>query len=126
MTPTPENIAKLPKWAQEHIANLERSHSIAVCNLKDWSDTQTPSAISVSELSCHNLEGGPERITRYVKGHSIEVNHGGVSMRVLLRGGDNNRDGKPVIDISYSASKSASGECQLIPMSFQQFHIKAL
>lgn len=44
-TPTPEQIAKLPKWAQEHIHFLQRWHDEAQAKLKEYLDTQSPSAI---------------------------------------------------------------------------------
>jgi hypothetical protein len=37
------DITKLPKWAQEHIANLERQRNIAATALQDFFDKQTPS-----------------------------------------------------------------------------------
>lgn len=46
MTPpqiTPDLIAKLPKWAQEHIADLQRQRDAAIEALENIVDTQTPS-----------------------------------------------------------------------------------
>lgn len=45
MNPTTEQIAKLPKWAQDHIARIERRRADAVRQLEEYCDTVTPSPI---------------------------------------------------------------------------------
>lgn len=81
------NIDKLPKWAKEHISNLERSRDAAVRALRDYTDDQTPAPFSVSDYVSDNLSGGPTFHKRYVQTHTMEVNHAGVELRIVLRDG---------------------------------------
>lgn len=49
------DITKLPKWAQNHIATLERQRDTAVSLLKDFVDTQTPTNIWTWDFSSHSV-----------------------------------------------------------------------
>lgn len=44
-SPSPEQIAKLPKWARDHIQRIERERDGAVCERKRTLDSQTSSPI---------------------------------------------------------------------------------
>lgn len=64
---TKMDTSKLPKWAQDHIRNLERERETAIRTLRDFEDTQTKSRISYSDLLCIGERSGPSDITRYVQ-----------------------------------------------------------
>lgn len=42
MTPTPEQLAKLPKWAQDHIRNLQQKLDVAVSRHSELCDNSKP------------------------------------------------------------------------------------
>ncbi len=105
-------IKKLPKWAQEHINDLQRQRDIAVRDLRDWADQQTPSPFSVSELVSIK-DGGPERFVRYVQAHRIDITYLGVEATVILRDRG--------IDIQYN--NDCGEEVALIPYSYQQISL---
>lgn len=97
-TVTAEQIAKLPKWAQDHIRNITRERDIAVQELNAWVDSQTPSAFYVDEYPCI---GEQKHKRRYFQGNRIAVDHAGVHCEILLARED---DGQRLygIDITYS------------------------
>jgi hypothetical protein len=70
-----KDIAKLPKWAQEHIENLQRERDGAIRALKKWTDSQTPSPIFVDEYANGK---------RYVQSTKLSVEWRGVWLELLL------------------------------------------
>lgn len=93
------DTTKLPKWAQEHIADLQRERDTAVKALRDWSDTQTPGPIYVDEHACINDEPGsraPSHFKRYIEGHRIGIDWLGIKVDITLRDDE--------IGISYGGS----------------------
>ena len=107
------DTSKLPKWAQEHIRDLERQRDTAVKSLKEWTDSQTPSAFSVDELVC--TASPPELYRRYIQGHQMDINHAGMLARIMLR--------DDTIEISYGPEDRAIGDVVLQPYSFQQVRL---
>ena len=105
------NIDKLPKWAQEHIENIERERGVAVRALNKYVDGQTPSPISVMEMECTGEGGKPSFKTRYIQGHRISINHEGVELNIILRDGQ--------IDLSWGGPSPLT-DVALIPSSYQQ------
>jgi hypothetical protein len=117
-TPSPAHIAKLPQWAQAHIATLAREREAAVETLRHWTDQQTPSPIYMDE---HILTGETDRAQttkrRYITGYQLEIEHGNVHLRLLLRSqGDN---GPPRIEMQWSSITPKLGHVGFIPTSFQ-------
>jgi hypothetical protein len=80
MNPTPEQIAKLPKWAQEHIGDLVRNLDSATTTIKRISDEQTESSIYVDDWYSN------PRIKHYIQSplNRITLEHAGVRMDVYL------------------------------------------
>lgn len=81
--PTPEQIAKLPQWAQKYISNLQHEAKRDRELAKNITDTQTPSPVYVPDYS---LCPGPE-IQRFVSmEHASEVvfDHAKIHLRVRL------------------------------------------
>ena len=81
--PTPEQIAKLPQWAQEHIKYLNMERDTAIRALNEHIDHQTPSPLywdqylSTGEGNSGGLTG-PTNKRFYVQNHRMTVEHAGV------------------------------------------------
>lgn len=92
-------IETLPKWAQEHIRDLERARDVAVAVKNKMVDEQTPSPIYVDDWST------TPSVKRYVqcKHNNLVIEHAGVRADILLARKD---DGQRLfgIDITYSGS----------------------
>ena len=106
---TPEQIAKLPKWAQDHIKKIERERDIAVRELNEWCDSQTPSKVRIDELVVTGEERGPSHKVRYVQTERATFTHSGVELDVSVF-----RDGE--ISLQWSAEDS-HGDVAMIPES---------
>lgn len=78
--PTAEQIAKLPKWAQEHIASLTRDLASAVTTLNQMGDSQTPSPFWVDDWYVN------PPLRRYMQSsmNRMVVEHAGVHLEVYL------------------------------------------
>ena len=82
---TGQMIVKLPKWAQDHIKELERERDTAIRALNEYVDGQTESPIFYDELVSTGEERGPSLKRVYIQSHDIEVIHNGVHLSLLLR-----------------------------------------
>ena len=115
-------IAKLPKWAQDHIADLQRQRDTAVKALRDWTDTQTEQPISVDEMECIQA-GGPVCMTRYIEGHRLTIKWMGIELSVLLQTDGSMSDNS--IDLKWTSEARHSGHVAMIPTSFQSVSLIA-
>ena len=97
--PTPEQIKKLPQWAQSYITGLQRQREEAVSTLSRFHDDQEIQPIRVPEHVCDQEKGGPRFLQRYVKGRSIEIDWMGISLRITLKKEDSMNDN--CIDLSW-------------------------
>ena len=79
MKPTQEQIAKLPKWAQAHIADLERGQDDAIDRLERFQDTDTPTHISYTEF----VARGTDR-KKYVQADRLDIDFLGVHLAINL------------------------------------------
>ena len=114
--PTPEQIAKLPKWAQEHIEGLDRRVVIAERTLKEYGDTQTESPFFYDDYLCIG-GGSPQFARKYIQTHKVSVVKDGVRVDVLLR-----MDEKG-IEISWGDEDRTCREVAMIPTSFQKIKL---
>lgn len=96
---------------------MRSQRDTAVRELKQWTDSQTPSKLYIDELVCDGERGGPSFYRRYVQGHKMAFEHAGVGLCVSLEGG--------CIYLQYSATGSPVGEVAMIPKSFQRLALKA-
>lgn len=78
------DITKLPKWAQNHIRDLERQRDAAVRALEQFCDEQTPASFSVTELVNDGERVGPSQRKRYIQAHQMVLNHQQVELRRLF------------------------------------------
>ncbi len=113
--PTQEQIAKLPKWAQDYIVSLERSKATAQRELSEYADSTSPSPFSVSEM----VEGqnGWETQKRYIQARSINIKWKGVFLTVTAH--DLNADVKDGMVLQWWTDEQKSTvPVAFIPMSY--------
>ena len=65
--PTAEQIAKLPKWAQERIRELKRALDVSRLAMADMLDSQSPSLVWYEELVSDSTIGGPSIRRVYIQ-----------------------------------------------------------
>lgn len=118
---SPEQLAKLPKWAQEEFKTLERERDIAVRELNQWVDNQTPSNIKIHEHVPIG-PGGPKRMTRFIQGYCVEFEHAGVWVEVTLPYWDAR---EKYITLKWGKEQIACDEVAFIPYSHQSARIVA-
>lgn len=106
------DISKLPKWAQEHISNLERQKDTAIKALNDYCDDQTESAFFFSDNLCTGENNGPTEKIKYIQAYKLSVIYEGVYLEVMLR--------DKCIELSWSNKRYGAGEVACIPSSYQQ------
>lgn len=113
------DLSKLPKWAQEHIATLERERDVAIRELNEWVDSQTPSPIYIDEMVCTGETKGTTTKRRYVQTRRLTIEYAGVELDVFLAPEhDGSRDFG--IHLSFSTPDHSLGQVAMIPISFQQ------
>jgi len=116
--PTPEQIAKLPKWAQERLADVERRTRVAEEKLKEYLDAQTPSEFYVEEYVSTG-EGSDKYAQRYIQTYKMAVETGGVKLTILLR-----QDEKG-IELQWNSTSRLMQEVAMVPLSFNKVKIVA-
>lgn len=113
MTITIEQIEKLPKWAQEHIRQLEGQRNSAVRALQRFCESNSTGAIVAPQLVCDSSPPS-HREARY-NWHNLEVRHVGVRLRITLY------DDR--INLSYTSESRELDYVYFTPASFQQFNL---
>lgn len=111
--PLPEQIAKLPKWAQEHIADLQRRTAEAERTFREYNDSQTPSKFFYDDYVCIG-GASPEHSKKYVQTDRMTVIAHGVRLDILVR---NEEKG---IEIQWDDEKRHCREIAFVPQSFQK------
>ena len=108
--PTTEQIAKLPKFAREEIATLQRQRDEAVRRLQEMTDNQT-----VSPFYCDHLDTTEQpikqRIVYFQSGIRMMVEHEGVRLQIILRDKE--------IDLQWSKPNHHTGDVCFRPTSHQ-------
>jgi hypothetical protein len=118
---TPEEATKLPKWAQEKVKSLSRERDIAVRELNEYLDTQTPSPVMVEEHPCIGEARGPSYKTRYIQAKDVKFVWQGVELTVSLR----ERGPQPDtgIQLSWSDEKRGIAHVCMMPLSFNRVQL---
>jgi hypothetical protein len=116
---TPEKIAKLPKWAQAHIRELNSQRESAVSKLDQYEDGNTPTNVWQEEY-CYDTKSNTLR-KRYIQADRVEFQFQGVHLTVSLvqeRG----------VELSWrpAGGRAALGDLCFIPTSYQQARISNL
>lgn len=117
--PTPDQISKLPRWAQEHIATLERERFVSVRALNEYQDSQTESPFRYWDYIPTGETSGPTQKTRFIQTNKIEAHWAGVELTILLRHGSDE------IDMHWGAQNRAISEVAMIPYSFGSVRLKS-
>lgn len=114
--PTPEMLAKLPKWAQKYIEDLDRRVVISERTLKEYRDDQTPSEFFVEDW---NSMGNPgtKLVKKFIQTHKVSVERNGIRLDVLLR-----QDEKG-IDLSWSDDSRLVREVAMVPLAFNSVRL---
>jgi len=118
LIPTPEQIAKLPKWAQERMADLERRARVAETALREYFDAQTPSEFYVEEYVGVG-EGSDKRAQRYIQTYRMAVERDGVKLTILLH-----QDVKG-IELQWNSTNRLMNDVAMVPLSFNKVKILA-
>ena len=114
MKPTPEKIAKLPKWAQEHLTDLTRQLESSQASLTRFSDNQTPSPFYVDEWNKNS------KIKRFIQtaDRSICADHAGCHVELFLaRKDDGQRPFGIQVSISAMGEWGRNGNVCFVPSS---------
>jgi len=110
-------ISKLPKWARDHIKNINQERDAAVTALDNFCNEEKQSPFYVEDFICDGVKadehgiGGPSNRRRYVQTNRIEVEHAGVYLSVLLRA--------DTIELSWDSGRKGLEDIVLQPKSFQ-------
>lgn len=121
MKPTPEQIAKLPKWAQEHIADIERHRFVSVRALNEYQNSQTESPFRYWDFICtgEGNKNNSEIKTRFIQTNKMEVHYAGIELTILVR------PNHPEINLQWSRSEGSKiTDTAFIPTSFGSAKLK--
>ena len=111
------DIARLPKWAQDHIRDLERERDTAIRALNEYVDRQTPSPFYSDEMESLGEVKGASVKRHYFQAHRITVSHAGIELEVNIHDPED-------IKLRWGTPRHSMGEVALIPVSFQQARLK--
>lgn len=114
--PTAEQIARLPAWARDYIARIERQHDDAIRAMREMTDSQTPSGFSCTDMRCVDDERTFTK--RYFQTHKMEVLHRGVLLSVTCLDGEDMR-------LQWGTPDHLCNQVAFVPGSFQHAHIVA-
>lgn len=118
MNPTPEQIAKLPKWARDHIERLARE-------VATWKGSALRFAKEQPEAPFYVDEWYAEpRFKRYiaVPTNRICVNHAGVEAQIYLPP-ENDSQRLFGIEISFTRTGQMHGDIAVIPRGHGQIQL---
>ncbi len=117
--PTPEQIGRLPKWAQAHIKQLGRQRQNAIDSLNKFQDSDEPTPVSYEQFK--QLGRGSEFLTRHIDTHSVKFTKNGVTLVVTLHDDDRG------IALSWGPEGSHGlGDMCFVPTAYQQARITNL
>ena len=122
-TVTPEMIAKLPMWAQEHIKYLDMERAVALRSLNQHVDQQTPSKIYYEDLLCLGGNSGPECKRFYVQSERVVVESCGVQLQVYCSNGSSMHD--PGIELQWSDPQRIGNMIAAVPRTYMQMSLIA-
>lgn len=120
MKPTPEQIAKLPRWAQDHLNNISRERDAAIRSLNEFCDNQSPSPFYIEDHPCTGETSGPSRKRIYIQAHAITVEWAGVILNIDANDYGNRKN---EIEISWSTAEGTR-DVAMVPRCFNAVIIK--
>ena len=111
------NIEKLPKWAKEHITQLERQRDSAVQKLNEMCNSQTPSPIYVDDWTFTGEGVGQATKRQYIQADNVTFDYVGIVLEVTCF--DDN------MKLQWHDQRHSMNEIALIPESYQQCRLVA-
>lgn len=118
MTPTDEQIAKLPVWARQYIKDLRREREVAIRALNQYCESQNPSRIYYDELESTGEQCGPSFKRVYVQSKKISIKHAGVRLEIYAYDPDQ-------IRLQWSGDDHFMCDIAFIPLSYQSAKLVA-
>lgn len=117
----PEQLVKLPKWAQDYIEKLSRERDVAIQTLNKFCDSETPSPFYIEDNPCTGESGmtGPVRKRRYIQAHAVNVEWAGITLRI-----DANDYGGRRNEIGIFYGTGTNCDVALVPMSYGNASLK--
>jgi len=106
MSEMESKIERLPKWAQDHIKDLERQRETAIETLNDALDNQTPGPFF------YDWPGLVRKRVYVQSGGRVECEYAGVLLRVFVRPDING------IGLQWTTPEMSSRDIALIPESY--------
>lgn len=116
-------LAKLPKWAQDHISNLQTTLSNNLGTLKRIQNEKQVGPFIFPD-SFFQEQGGPKPIHRRVNAPIAYVEHGGLRLTIILREEDG-ANGKPSVEIQFSSATS-NAPAVIVPSASNSISIQSL
>ena len=116
MSEMESKIERLPKWAQDHIRDLERQRNAAIRTLNETLDKQTPGPFFYDDMPCTGEGGadGPVFKRIYIQaGWRIQCEHAGVLLSITVP-----PDGRKEIRLQWMTPEMSSRDIALIPESY--------
>lgn len=108
-----ERVAKLPKWAQERMAQLERGRDEMKRLLDEFQRGHQDGKILISEMY---HDGDNTQVTDHrLAGHRVEIEHAGCRLSVNV-----GRDDEIFLSWSAGTGIISLGDCCFIPTGYQQ------
>jgi hypothetical protein len=120
MKPTPEQLAKLPKWALEYVKDLENQREQAIRTLNEFVDDQTPSPFYYEDNPCTGESSGPIGKRRYIQAHNMEVFWRGVHLTISAHSYGNSGEG---IHLQWEGGVRTGHDVAMIPSSYQRVRL---
>lgn len=111
--PTPQQLAKLPKWAQEHIADLDYRATVAERTLKEFYDNETPSNFFTESWDSKQNQ----IVRRYIQTHRLIMERDGLRVDFFVRQDD------PGLDIVWYDTTRLCKEVCMVPVGFQSIRL---
>jgi hypothetical protein len=105
------DTTKLPKWAQDHIRDLERQRDESVKALNEYVDSQTPAAFYYDDIVGTEEGVGPSWKRVYVQTRQITVEYAGIELSIRIKDDE--------IDLQWNRIKRHLDYVAFVPKSFQ-------
>lgn len=121
-TLTPEQIAKLPKYAQDAFHALERERFCIARELAEWNDNQTPSPVTIQEHICTGNQRSSEFVARYVQTRDLRIEWQGVRLDIGLRSEGPQHEN--AITLQWGALDPYTRAVAFVPSSFQSARLQ--
>jgi len=121
LNPTPEQIERLPKWAQAHIKRLERQRRGAITALKKFQDSDEPTRVLYEQAL--QLDGEFQFFVRHIDTYQVRFVCNGVSLAVMLPDDEEGRG----VELSWGPEGGHGlGDMCFTPTAYQQARITNL